>query len=66
MDNLVAYYAGSEVKVINEYHPHFCAIGQVIGGENTDTGFGLKIKRFDTQEQFYVYDANHLKITKRK
>ncbi|MGY0039199.1 hypothetical protein [Pedobacter sp. NJ-S-72] len=66
MNNMIAYYAESEVKVINEYHPHFCATGRVIGGENTIYGFGLKIKRFDTQEQFYVYDTNHLKIIKRK
>lgn len=63
---MIAYYAESEIKVINEYHPHFGATGRVIGGENTIDGFGLKIKRFDTQEQFYVYDTNHLKIIKRK
>ncbi|MBB6274752.1 hypothetical protein HDF26_005234 [Pedobacter cryoconitis] len=52
-DNRVAYYAESEIKVIDEYHLHFCKIGEGIGGENT-------------QEQFYIYDTSQLKIIKRK
>ncbi|MBB5636758.1 hypothetical protein HDE68_002659 [Pedobacter cryoconitis] len=51
-DNKVAYYAESEIKVIDEYHLHFCKIGEEIG-ENT-------------QEQFYIYDTSQLKIIKRK
>jgi|GEM_PF-1864816 len=66
VEKMAAYYANSDVRITNEQHPHYNAIGEVIGGENTLAGFGLKIKRFDTQETFFVFDVNHLKITKRK
>lgn len=63
---LLAYFQGSEVRVTNERHPHYNAVGDVIGGEETIAGYGLKIKRFDTQEHFFVYDKSDIKITKRK
>ena len=66
LDKMIAYYAGSEVKIIHEHHPHFLAVGEVTGVEETTAGPGLKIKRFDTQEQFFIYDTQHLRITKRK
>lgn len=62
----VAYYQNSEVRVTNEKHPHYNAVGNVLGGEQTPMGFGLKIKRLDTQEHFFMFDEMDIKITKRK
>ncbi len=62
----VAYFLNSEVRITNEKHPHYNAVGDVLGGEQTPMGFGLKIKRLATQEIFFVYDENDIKITKRK
>lgn len=62
----VAYYLGSEVRVTYQKHPHYNAVGDVLGGEQTPMGFGLKIKRLDTQEIFYVLSSDEIKITKRK
>lgn len=62
----VSYYQGSEVRVTNERHSHYNAVGDVQGGEQTPMGFGLKIKRLDTQENFFVFDEMDIKITKRK
>ncbi|WP_199118700.1 hypothetical protein [Pedobacter sp. ASV28] len=66
IEKLLNYYKGSEVRITDDYHPHFNAIGEVVGAGETTTGPGLKIKRFDTQETFFVFDVNHLKIIKRK
>lgn len=65
LENLLPYYNGSEVRITDRKHPHHNAVGKVIGGESTGIGYGFKIKRFDTQEEFFVFDPNHLKITKR-
>jgi len=61
----VAYYQGSEVRVINNVHPHFNAVGSVLRGEQTPMGYGLVVRRFDTQEHFFVLDENDVKVTKR-
>lgn len=61
----VAYYQDSEVRVECDRHPHYTAVGKVIGGEDTPMGFGLKVKRLDTQEHFFVFDEKVIKITKR-
>lgn len=60
-----AYYTGSDIRVVNNKHPHYNAIGKVLCAENTPLGFGLKIKRFDTQQVFFVFDELDLKITRR-
>ena len=62
----IAYFQNSEVRVTNERHPHYNAVGDVVGGEPTPMGLGLKIKRHATQEHFFVFDENDIKITKRK
>ncbi|MGN7990602.1 hypothetical protein ACTJKC_24910 [Pedobacter sp. 22226] len=61
IEKLLKYYNNSEIRVTNDMHPHFNAVGDVIGGEES----GLKIKRFDTQQIFLVQAAD-IKITKRK
>ncbi len=65
LEKLFNYYNGSEVRIIDEHHPHYNSVGAVIGSSNTESGAGLKIRRFDTQEGFLVFDVNHLKVTKR-
>lgn len=66
LENKIKYYQGSEVQIVSQSHPHFTAIGNVIGGEETAAGVGLRVKRHDTQEEFFVFNASDLKITKRK
>jgi len=61
----VAYYQGSEVRIVNSKHQHFNAVGNVLRGEQTPMGYGLVVKRFDTQEIFFVLDENDVKVTKR-
>jgi len=59
--NLLAYYKNSEVRVTNERHPHYNAIGEVKAAE----GIMLKIVRFDTKEDFFA-NSTDLKIVKRR
>lgn len=61
----VAYYQDSEVRIVNHKHPHFNALGKVLRGEQTPMGYGLVVKRFDTQELFFVLDENDVKVIKR-
>lgn len=62
----VAYYQNSEVRVTNERNPNYNAVGDVIGGEQTEMGFALKIKRLSPQGIIFIYDEADIKITKRK
>jgi len=40
-------------------------VGSVLRGEQTPMGYGLVVRRFDTQEHFFVLDENDVKVTKR-
>ena len=62
----VAYYLNSEIRITNPKHPHFNAIGDVVRAKHTTIGFGLVVKRHDTQETFLVFNPEDIKITKRK
>lgn len=39
----VAYYQGSEVRIVNHKHPHFNAVGNVLRGEQTPMGYGWSL-----------------------
>jgi hypothetical protein len=56
-----SYYQNSEVRVTNDMHKHYNAVGDVVGSNDE----GLLIKRFDRQEVFTAQSTD-IKIIKRK
>jgi len=60
-------WIGKSVRVTDDHHPHFNAIGDVIDVERTLAGWGMKIKCTQNDSihygsEFYIFKGKQIEI----
>lgn len=53
-------YKGKTAEIIG-VHPHTGCTAECIGSDKTLAGLGVKFKRLDTSEEFYVFDGKNVR-----
>lgn len=53
-------YRGNKAEITGD-HPHSGCIAECIGVEKTMIGLGVKFKRTDSTEEFFVFDGKNVR-----